>query len=228
GAETVREPGGLVQLWRAELHPDLVVRWWEAARVPEPLPMFFYLGAAYTDVDLAWLADTLSHAPDPDVAVWLAWTEGLHDPDDPQACGRWLDEGLTRRTVEVLVRAGVAHGSAERIAESSWLPVRTVATRLAHWATAGCTPDADDFALLERFGLADYRPSALALDALCRELVGVPNRPSRTHVGVMLALAGSRERVRGFIELGARAPHDVATMLDEPLRRPALREKGVG
>lgn len=225
GVTTVREPGGLERLWRTGLHPDLVVRWWHAVAVPEPLPERFYLGAAFSGVDLDWLATTLAGTPDPDVATWLAWTDGLHDDEDPRACARWLAEGLPRRSIELLMRAGVTHASATAIAEVSWLPTRTVANRLAHWAAAGCTPEAEDFGLLERYGLADYRPSAPALDELCAQLSGVPAAPTRTQVGVMLALAGSRGQVQAHLEDGARSPQDLAERLDEPMGRPR-REVG--
>lgn len=218
-AALVREPGGVAELWRAGVHPARVAQWWTRAGLGEPLPVRFYLGLAFGGTPPDWVFTTLARCPDPDVAVWLAWGAGLADPEDPDACAEWLQLGVPRPLVEGLVRAGVTRASVRLVAEGSWLPVRTVAVRVAHWVRAGCTPGAEEFALLERYGLADYRPSAPALDELCAEL-GVTPEPTRTQAGVMLALAGSRRSVGALVQAGARTPQQLAELLDEPLRRP--------
>lgn len=203
----IREPGGLQELWKAGLHPDQLPAFAElAAGVTEPLPVQFYLGVAYGDVDPGLLADALAHRPDPDVAAWLAWAPGLLSQDT----GRWLELGVSRRELIWLVEHEVSPDAAYEAAAGTWRTPHRAAVDLAVWAEAGVTPSVEDLALLDRAGLGStYRPSAAVLDQLYDGLHHLPMPPTRDDLAMLLGLLGTRPRVIAAVSAGVRSAQDL-------------------
>jgi hypothetical protein len=212
-APLVREDGGAAILWSAGIHADLLPEL--AGLVPgceEALPTAYYLGVATRGVDARWLARTLSRRPDPDVATWLAWSAEAVAPTTGDDCGEWLGLGVPLRDVKELLEARTRPTTARELARVTGLSDRHAALYLANWAQAGCAPTAAHVALLERLGIArSYRPSVTAVNLLEATASDLPDPPSRTDLGVMLAIAGTRTAVLDLLERGLRTPHDALT-----------------
>jgi hypothetical protein len=232
-AGLVREPFGLDELWLAGVHPDTVAR--DVALVPgctEPLPAWFYLGVEFHRPDRDWLAATLAHCPDPDVATWLAWSDEASEATS-DACGRWLELGLRRSDLEVLLSARVPLELAHDVADRTRRTPTQAARLLAAWAKARCLPTAAHVALLDRCGLGStYQPSGPAVDLLATALAGVEDRPDRTELAVMLALLGGRGLVIDAVVLGTRTAAELVegspqqtTPIETPRETPT-REAG--
>jgi hypothetical protein len=217
-AGLVREPFGLDELWLSGVHPDAVAR--DVTLVPgcaEPLPAWFYLGVEFHRPDRNWLAATLAHCPDPDVATWLAWSDEAATAS-ADVCGRWLALGLSRSDLEVLLDARVPLETAHDIAEHTGRTPARAARLLASWVRARCLPTAAHIAMLDSCGVgATYLPSGPAIDLLAAALVGVEDRPDRTELAVMLALLGGRGPVVDAVVVGVRTAAEVAAgMSQEP------------
>ncbi len=188
----VREDRGLDELWASGLPVSFVTE--AAAQFPvrEPYPVRFYLGLAFREVDRPWLAEVLQRVPDPDAAAWLAWTKAGREPRDPELLGRWLATGVSREDVEVLAQSGSTWRHVADAAYGLDRPVRVAAAVLAQWVRVGCRPTGEHLKLLDQLGIAEtYRPSGAAIDQVQATVSVLDDPPSRTELGVMLALAGT-------------------------------------
>lgn len=216
-ARLVREPHGLEDLWDAGVHPAAVRD--AAALVPlmaEPLPARFYLGLAFRPVEDR-LRDLLAECTSTQAATWLVWSNAARSMGSTHLATAWLRTEVPRFELEVLVRQQVPVEAAEDLAAVTGRTLRQAATELAAWASADCFPATENLALLDRVGLRlGRRPSRAALD-LAEEQVAwlVPRerRPSRSELGVMLALAGGVRPVTALVAHGARTPMDVAAVV---------------
>lgn len=202
---SIREPRGIDALWNAGVPPELVLEVQERV-LPRggPLTTAAYLGAAFRCDDLDWLARTVRHrAEDPDTVTWAAWAYGAGDLQHPHARGQWLDLGVPRSSVDVLVDGGVDLRDAEELAEITGRSVRRAAQVLAAWERAGCRPGPGDIAALDGLGLGDtYEPTSGAVESLHRATRRLPVPPTRTQVAVLLGLAGNRPDALALAEQG--------------------------
>jgi len=213
----VREPGGVGDLWRAGVHPDEIPSLAAAGSgVSDPLPVNFYLGLVYGQVDQHWVSEVLAHHPDPDIAAWLVWFDLADQQIDSNALGLWLRLGVSRADALAGVEAGIGPEYVFEIASAPGLPVKPVAAQLARWASVGCTLKAEHFDLLRRHGFNSSHPSSTAIDKL-EELVaqlgeaalaGPGAAPDRTEQAVMLEILGHR------VEVVAALRHGVANSAD--------------
>lgn len=209
--QLVREFRGVESLWAAGLHPDHVASYAAlASQVDEPLPESYYLGLAYGDVDRTWLASTLVRRPDPDGAAWLAWISSSLDSEHLTALQEWFALGLDRRQIEALTAQEVTIAEAEALASARGRPLRTSSGDLATWALAGCRPTVEHMQALDRHGLAScYSPSRAAVDRLVEIAGHYALPPSRTELGVMLALEGTQHNVVVQLQRGVRSVADL-------------------
>lgn len=210
----IREPAGITRLWAAALHPDDLVemsaRVWQ---VTEPLPLSYFLGMAYNAVDAAFVETAIEGRPDGDTAAWLAWLPA--DLRRAEECRALLGFGLPRTNVVTLMEAGIPPGQVASTADETGAPRDLVARALALWAPAGCRPKASDLRLLAEHGIPTYRPSAAAIDDLERHTADLPDAPTRTELGVMLAVGGTREAVVMGLAGGARSAVELVDKLEE-------------
>lgn len=209
----VREFRGSESLWEAGLHPEHVLEF--AALAPgidEPLPEAFFLGVAYSGVDVTWLATTVANRPDPAGAAWLAWVPADKGNAYLSALQDWYSLGLSRRQIEALAIESVTITAAEALAKATGRPLRTGGADLAAWALAGCRPTVEHFQVLDQHGLGStYSPSRAAVDRLVEVAQRYPLCPSRTELGVLLSLEGTQRGVEVQLELGVRS---VAELVD--------------
>jgi hypothetical protein len=213
--QAVREPRGLDVLWGAGVPPDLVEHVQDALS-PEgrPLPTTAYLGAAYRCEDLDWLVATVRRRPDQDVAVWAAWSYGNGDRAHPHLRGDWLELGVPRSVIDVLVEGGITIRLAEELAETTGRTVERAALVLAAWERAGCRPGPGDIAALDVLGVGDsYEPSAAVVEGIQRGTARFRVRPTRTQVAVLVGLAGTRAEAVRLIQQGIVAASDALTTL---------------
>lgn len=155
--------------------------------------------------------------PDPDVASWLAWTRAGRDPSDPDLLGRWLATGVSREDVEVLAQSGSTWRHVAEVAYHLDRPVRVVAGVLAQWYRVGCRPTGAHLLLLDELGIAEtYRPSGSAIDEIEATVSVLAEPPSRTELGVMLALAGTRAAVVEAVFDGRFTPLALAASQSSP------------
>jgi hypothetical protein len=211
-AGCVREHDGLARLWDVGLHPELVARI-HAAIWPDgpPMPSWFFVGAVTRRADLRWLGETLQAAPDPAVAVWLAWTATDRDRDDPTTRGDWLRAGIPRPAILQLVSAGYSTADIARLAACSERSVPRAGMVLAAWGRAGCRPAVADLLALDRLDVDPwYEPSRRALDWLCARL-SPSTTLTRTQVALILAACGTRSAALRAINLGATTPASAST-----------------
>src|SRR5665647_1630440 len=198
----------------AALHPDDLVemsaRVWQ---VTEPLPLSYFLGMAYNAVDAAFVETAIEGRPDGDTAAWLAWLPA--DLRRAEECRALLGFGLPRTNVVTLMEAGIPPGQVASTADETGAPRDLVARALALWAPAGCRPKASDLRLLAEHGIPTYRPSAAAIDDLERHTADLPDAPTRTELGVMLAVGGTREAVVMGLAGGARSAVELVDKLEE-------------
>ena len=216
-ASCVREHDGLVRLWDVGLHPELVARI-HAAIWPggPPMPSWFYVGAATRRADLCWLGETLQAAPDPAVAVWLAWTATDRDRDDPTTRGAWLRAGIPRPAILALVQAGYRNADIARLAACSERSIPRAGMVLAAWHRAGCRPSVTELLALDRLDVDPwYEPSRRAVDWLVARLPP-SSRLTRTQVGLVLAACGTRSAALHAITHGAITPSAAAELWKGP------------
>jgi hypothetical protein len=215
-AKWVRETKGLDELWASGLPLSIVTEAVAQFPVREPYPVRFFLGLAFREVDRPWLAEVLERVPDPDVATWLAWTRAGRDPRDPALLGRWLATGVSRDDVEVLAQSGSTWRHVTEVAHQLGRPVRVAAVVLAQWYRVGCRPSGAHLKLLDQLGIAEsYRPSGSAIDAIEATVSVLADPPSRTELGVMLALAGTRPAVVEAVFDGRFTPLALAASLGD-------------
>jgi hypothetical protein len=211
----VRDYDGLALLWEAGVHPDLVC--WlhdQLWRDGPALPVRFYLGAAVRRPDLRWIAETLAAVPDDDVAGWLAWTSTDLDHRHPSARAQWLLAGVPRRAIVALARGGYTPAEIAQVAVSTGLSAASAATALAAWTLADCHPTPDDVLLLDELGVDPwFAPSAAAVDWLWQRIRLLPERPSCTQAGLLLAVCGTRSTAMWALEHGAVDPRSAAQLM---------------
>ncbi|WP_139227807.1 hypothetical protein [Nocardioides alpinus] len=203
----VREFRGSESLWAAGLHPEHVLEF--AALAPgidEPLPEAFFLGVAYSGVDVTWLTATVASRPETAGAAWLAWVPADKGSAYLSALQDWYSLGLSRRQIEALTIEGVSITAAEALARTTGRALRTGGADLAAWALAGCRPTVEHFQVLDQHGLGStYSPSRAAVDRLVEVAQRYSPSPSRTELGVLLSLEGTQRGVEVQLERGIRS-----------------------
>lgn len=221
---SIREPGGVGELWRAGIHPaDIPTLASVGEVVGGPLPVSFYLGLVYNNADRRWVTDVLTHHPDPDTAAWLVWLENPHTVAPAERWGSWLNFGISRADVIVAVKSDIAPDDVHEISSSNGWPTRGVAMQLVKWANVGCSLRAEHFHALKRHRIYSPQPSGRAIDSLC-EMVdqgaarqparGV--RPDRTELAIMLEILGNRHEVLRALRHGVRTVDDLDAYLNRP------------
>ena len=210
----VRERRGVEQLWDCGLHPEIVARLQDAVWPGgPPLPMWFYLGAMSRRPDLTWVAQTLRAVPDEDIAVWLCWTNAELDHAHPDARTGWLQAGVPRIAIAALADGSYTPIDVARVARASGRSLVAAALTLAAWHRARCHPSPDDIALLDELEVDRwYEPSAAALDWLEQRLPR-SGGPTRTEVGLMLAVCGTRAGAMKALSQGIQDPRAAADLL---------------
>lgn len=212
-AAAVLEPNASKLLWEAGIHPDIVSELAEPARVVSvPLPLSYFLGVAYNDVDRRWLAAVLAHRPTVDVAAWLAWTQ-KELQTEPDEWGQWLDHGLKRDDVVVAVRERIPARAVVQVAQATGWTRHHAAAMVIDWAKAECRPGTHEFTALGRRGFGYDAPPRRALDAL-QEIVSrrpllASTAPSRTDLGLLLVVLGTHAAVISALDDGIRTLADL-------------------
>lgn len=208
---------GVASLWRAGLHPDVVLAV-HAEVGTGPLPEVLYLGAVSGRPDLAWVADTLvavgaAARDDPDdgvegpdaLADWLVWTQTSARDTVRAACTAWLVLGVPRTWVPDLVGSGYDPDAAKALAAGTGLSEVGAVCMLRRWVEAGCRPAVPDLLGLLADGVpAWYSPSAGAVRRLV-DLGG--DGTTTTEAGLALARHGTV--VAAQRALAARATREV-------------------
>ncbi|MDQ3715852.1 MAG: hypothetical protein M3381_07510 [Actinomycetota bacterium] len=212
----VREHDGVSLLWAAGVHPESV------AAVHEllwpggpPMPVWFYLGAVTHRRDMAWVAQTLAAVPDEDVAVWLCWTETELDRTQPNARAAWLRAGVPRKAIATLADGAYSPIDVARLMARTRRSLCSAAATLAAWHRAGCHPSLDDIALIDGLG-ADpwFEPSVGAVDWLWDRVGRAWTGPTRTQLGLLLAVCGTRSAVLSVLAEGISDPRAAARMIN--------------
>jgi hypothetical protein len=170
--------------------------------VSESLPVHYFLGVAYRGADRDFLAAAAAARADPDTAAWLAWLPARFWQPELTA---WLRLGLARGDLVDLVDWGTDPATVGALAETVGLPPDRVARLLAAWARARCSPSGEHLRLLVAEGFEAYRPPGPALDRLEQEARNLRGVPSRTELGVMLALADTRADTLSALARGVRS-----------------------
>jgi hypothetical protein len=213
-SRAVRERDGVGQLWDAGVHPRLVARLHEKLW-PDggPMPVWFYLGATSRQPNLTWLAATLA-VPDEDVAGWACWTGTELDRSHPFARSAWLLAGVPRRAIVGLVNGGYTPAEVARLSLLTGRNIPAAATALAAWHRAGCRPSPEDIALLDELDVSPwYEPSRRAVEWLYARLGNARSGPSRTALGSMLAVCGTRAAAMQLVGKGICDPRVAARMM---------------
>jgi hypothetical protein len=218
--EAVRERRGVEYLWDAGLHPEMIkaVR---AAVWPDgpPLPVWFYLGVMSRRPDLGWIASTLRSIPDEDIAVWLCWTDADLDRAHPAARTGWLQAGVPRVAIAALADGSYTPLEVARLSHATGRSIQASAITLAAWHRAGCHPSADDVILLDELGVDRwYEPSTAAIDWLCR-CVPRQHGLTRTQIGLVLAVTGTRAGAMKALGQGSYDPIGAARVMGIPIDR---------
>jgi len=229
---TVRERDGVAQLWEAGVHPLVVARLHEALWPGgPPMPVWFYLGAVSRRPDLAWVADTLAAVPDEDVAVWLCWTDTELDCTHPEARTAWLRAGVPRRAIVALADGAYTPVDVAQLAAWTRRSIPGAAVTLAAWHRAGCHPTPADLALLDGPDVDPwYKPSVGAVDWLWDRVGNARTGPTRTQIGLILAVCGTRTTALTLLAKGVRDPCVAARVMngDESALTAATRTKAAG
>lgn len=211
----VREYDGLAQLWEAGLHPDLVC-WLHDQLWPDgpALPLRFYLGAVVRRPDMRWIADTLADVPDEDVANWLCWTGTELDRQYPSARLQWLLAGVPRRAIVALAEGGYPPTEVAQVAVGIGCSAASAASMLAAWVRAGCHPSSAEVLVLAELGVDPwFEPSPAAVEWLWHRMRLLPEHPSRTEAGLLLAVCGTRAGAMWALEHGAADPRSAARLM---------------
>ncbi len=215
----VHDVGGVADLWEAGVPLEFVEHVHAQVWPDGPaLPVALYLSAAYLLPDLDWLAAVALQRPDPDTLTWAAWTECDLDRHHPESRLQWLATGLSVRDVQRLMTAGYTIDDAQSYAALTGRPLRSAASFLAAWHAADCLPGPGDLAALEAAAPDAWTvPSGGAIDLLANDVSGLRPTPTRTQVGLVLAIAGTRARALSLLRLGVRTPAEAAVFLDDSL-----------
>lgn len=204
----VRDADGVDELWRAGIHPRELERLaGYAEAVTEPLPVGYYLGVAYGDVDPAWLRTIVARRPDADTATWLATMPVKETVGAAEEWAAWLGHGMPRPEVRHAVASGMpASDVATAVSATGWSgPV--AARNVFAWALTGCRPTAEHYRLLASRGVDHPRPSRGTVDAAVLDVadalgVDAVDLPDRTELAVMLELLGSRPALLAAVRRG--------------------------
>ncbi len=212
----VREWDGVSLLWAAGVHPDLVTALHELLWPGGPaMPVWFYLGAVSRQPDLAWVVQTLAGVPDEDVAVRLCWTEAELDRTHPDARAAWLRAGVPRRAIGMLADGAYTPVDVARLMARTRRSVCSAAATLAAWHRAGCHPSLEDIALVDRLRPDPwFEPSVGAIDWLCDRVGPAWTAPTRTQLGLLLAVCGTRSAVLSVLAEGITDPGAAARMMN--------------
>jgi hypothetical protein len=211
---TVREDRGVDQLWDAGLHPQTVAAIHRAVWPGgPPLPMWFYLGAMSRRPNLGWLAQTLQAVPDENLAVWLCWTNAELDHVHPEARTGWLQAGVPRQAIAALADGSYSPIDVARVSHATGRSLAAAALTLAAWQRAGCHPRPEDIVLLDELDVDPwYEPSVGAIDWLWNR-VGRRGGPSRTGIGLVLAVCGTRAGAMKAFTQGIHDPRGAARLM---------------
>lgn len=197
----VREPGGLLQLWRCGIHPaDMVELAAPAAAVPGPLPMEYFLGMALAAPDPVWVRGVLEYRPDGGVASWLAWLTDGPDLGPAERWGAWLRFGLAQQRVRTAVEHDLDPSRVVEVASALGWSTKESAQVLVGWAEAGCRVSARELLELDRIGVARALPAMRALEALVEE----EGEVERTELAALLLAYGSRPQAANALRRGVR------------------------
>ena len=215
-ADAVREYGGIRQLWDSGVHPQVVARLHEALWPDGPaMPVWFYLGVVSRRPNLAWISQTLAAVPDEDVAVWLCWTDTELDRSHPEARAAWLQAGVPRRAISALADGSYTPADVATLASTTQRTVPIAALTLAAWHRAGCHPSPQEIAQIDELGADPWRePSVGAIDWLWERYGNSRKGPTRTELGLLLALAGTRAGVSLMLAKGIRDLCSAAEAMD--------------
>lgn len=218
GAATrsVRERDGVAQLWDAGVHPQIVAALHEVLWPGGPaMPVWFYLGAVSRRPDLGWVADTLAAFPDEDVAVWLCWTDTELDRRHPQARAAWMSAGVPRNAIVALSDGPYTPVDVARLAALSWRNVPGAAITLAAWHRAGCHPCPEDITVIDGLDTDPwFEPSPGAVEWLWKRVGNPETGPSRTEIGLLLAVCGTRTTALTLLTKGIRDPRVAARVMN--------------
>jgi hypothetical protein len=177
--------------------------------------MWFYIGAVTRRPNLDWIANVLAEVPDEDVAVWLTWTDSSLDRKHPDARLQWLRAGVPRRAIAALADGSYTPVDVARLAASTKRSVPSAALTLAAWHRAGCHPSPEQVATLHELDVDPwYEPSIGAIDWLWDRVNRLPKPVTRTEVGLVLAVAGTRPAAMRLLKAGVRDPRAGARLLE--------------
>lgn len=216
-AGVVRERDGVDRLWEAGVHPEVVAGLHEVLWAGGPaMPVWFYLGAVSRRPDIAWVANTLAAVPDQDVAVWLCWTDTEMDRSHPGARAGWLQAGVPRNAITALADGAYTPADVARLAACTHRNVPRAAITLAAWHRARCHPSPEDIALLDSLdGDPWYEPSVGAVDWLWDRAGNARTGPTRTELGMLLAVCGTRANAMRVLAKGVRDPRVAAGLMND-------------
>ena len=226
-AAMVRDFHGVDQLWDCGLHPESIVAIHHAAW-PDgpPLPVWFYLGVVSRRPALEWVARTLAVVPDEDIAVWLCWTNAQLDHAHPDARNGWLQAGVPRKAIAALADGSYTPIEVALLSKTTERSLAAAALTLAAWHRARCHPFPRDIALLDELGVDPwYEPSSGAIDWLEERARG-RGAPSRTQLGLLLAVCGTRAGAMKALGQGIRDPRGAADLIGLLPSTPVQHETG--
>ncbi len=183
-----------------------------------PLPVRFYLAAAYLAPDLDWLASVARSRPEADVLTWAAWTETPLDRSEPQLRLRWLSLGVSTHDTAQLMHAGCPPNDVEVYAQQAGTSHARAATVLAAWDAVDCRPGPSELMALDRTVGASWQPpSGGAIDLLMDAVRGLRPEPTRTQAAIVLAAVGTRPNALAVLRAGARDPATAQAQLEQLL-----------
>lgn len=216
GANAVVDRDGLDALWNYGIHPQLCKHLAEQV-LPSGSQMSasFYLGLVVRRPNLEWMAQTLSGIDDRSLAVWLAWTSSEFDEVYKSARLDWLWAGVSRRAIEGLVKGKYVPADVARLNVLTRWSVPTCASVLASWANADCKPTPAQVAALHTLDIdPGYRPSRKAVDWLAAQPAVHKMHLDRTTLGLVLALAGTRQTAMYLLRAGVDKFSAAANIID--------------
>ncbi len=224
-AAMVRERDGLERLWEVGVHPQVVAALHSALWRDGPaMPIWLYLGAVSRRPALGWVAECLAAVPDMDVAVWLCWTDTEMDRTHPGARAGWLQAGVPRNAITALADGAYTPADVARLAICTQRSVPRAAITLAAWHRARCHPSPEDIAVLDQLdGDPWYEPSVGAVDWLWDRVGNANSGPTRTEIGLILAVCGTRANAMHVLSKGVRDPRVAAALMDDSDRALTLR-----
>lgn len=214
---------GFRDLWEAGLHPAWVADVHaQTGSGRTPLPPRFFLDVLIHRPDLAWIAETLRCAAEPQwpsVVCWLAVSETELDRREPEARRAWLRLGVPPRLIEQLSAAGYRAAEALALATVTGRTLVGAAQILAMWADAGCHPTVEQLAQLQSAGLSvvDQHLSATVVNRLDHLLHGDGIKLDRTQLGALFMAAGSARTAHSWVRAGVVDPVEITRRIEQGL-----------